>query len=75
MSWTGTTVEAVQGEVTSGFFELGVAEPLVRVLAGQGITNPSRSRPPPSVTPSRAVTCSAADAPARARRSRSVSRC
>ena len=40
MSWTASTAEAVQGEVASGFFELGVAEPLVRVLAGQGITEP-----------------------------------
>lgn len=40
MSWTATTAEGVQGDVASGFFELGVAEPLVRVLAGQGITNP-----------------------------------
>jgi len=40
MSWTATTAEGVEGEVASGFFELGVAEPLVRVLAGQGITAP-----------------------------------
>ncbi|AQP51580.1 hypothetical protein BW733_12905 [Tessaracoccus flavescens] len=40
MEWTATTAEAVEGEVTSGFFELGVAEPLVRVLASQGITDP-----------------------------------
>jgi superfamily II DNA/RNA helicase len=40
MSWTATTAEAVEGEVASGFFELGVAEQLVRVLAGQGITAP-----------------------------------
>jgi superfamily II DNA/RNA helicase len=40
MSWTATTAEAVEGDVASGFFELGVAEPLVRVLAGQGITAP-----------------------------------
>ena len=40
MSWQATTVEGVEGEVASGFFELGVAEPLVRVLASQGITAP-----------------------------------
>ena len=40
MSWTATTAEAVEGDVASGFFELGVAEPLVRVLAGQGISAP-----------------------------------
>ncbi|SHJ88269.1 Superfamily II DNA and RNA helicase, partial [Tessaracoccus bendigoensis DSM 12906] len=40
MSWTASTADAVEGEVASGFFELGVAEPLVRVLAGQGITQP-----------------------------------
>ncbi len=40
MSWTATTSEAVTGDVASGFFELGVAEQLVRVLAGQGITVP-----------------------------------
>ena len=40
MSWTAGVAEEVQGDVTSGFFELGVAEPLVRQLSAQGITEP-----------------------------------
>ncbi len=40
MSWTAGAAEEVQGEVTSGFFELGVAEQLVRQLSAQGITEP-----------------------------------
>ncbi|HJE52572.1 MAG TPA: DEAD/DEAH box helicase [Tessaracoccus flavescens] len=40
MSWSETVVEGVEGEITSGFLELGVAEPLVRILASQGITEP-----------------------------------
>ncbi|GAA4897287.1 hypothetical protein GCM10025789_13960 [Tessaracoccus lubricantis] len=40
MSWEATTTEGVQGEITSGFLELGVDEQLVRVLAAQGITEP-----------------------------------
>lgn len=40
MSWEATTAEGVQGEISSGFLELGVDEQLVRVLAAQGITEP-----------------------------------
>ncbi|WP_226996251.1 DEAD/DEAH box helicase [Tessaracoccus flavus] len=40
MSWSATTVEGAEGDIASGFLELGVAEPLVRVLATQGITEP-----------------------------------
>ena len=40
MSWTAGVAEEVQGDVTSGFFELGVAESLVRQLSAQGITEP-----------------------------------
>ncbi|MBB1509512.1 DEAD/DEAH box helicase [Tessaracoccus sp. MC1756] len=40
MSWEATTAEGVQGEISSGFLELGVHEQLVRVLAAQGITEP-----------------------------------
>ena len=40
MSWEATTAEGVQGEISSGFLDLGVDEQLVRVLAAQGITEP-----------------------------------
>ncbi len=39
MSWEATTIEGEQG-VVNGFTELGVAEPMVGVLAAQGITQP-----------------------------------
>ena len=39
MAWEETTVEALEG-VENGFTELGVAEPMVGVLAAQGITQP-----------------------------------
>lgn len=39
MSWAAPTIEAEEG-VHNGFSELGVADPMVGVLAAQGITQP-----------------------------------
>lgn len=59
-------------EVT--FADLGLPEAVVRKLAQNGVTTPSRSRPRPSRTPWPARTSSAVAAPAPARPSPSVCR-
>lgn len=40
MTWQAATVQEFSGSLPAGFLALGVAEPLVRVLASQGITEP-----------------------------------
>lgn len=64
--------EAATDTVT--FADLGLPEGVVRKLAQNGVTTPSRSRPRPSRTRWPARTSSAAAAPAPARPSPSVCR-
>ncbi len=40
MSWTSRAADEFTGDLPTGFLELGVAEPLARALAAQGITDP-----------------------------------
>ncbi len=68
---TTTPVDARAGS----FAALGLPEAVLRTLDEQGMRDPSRSRPPPFLTPCADATSWDAGAPAPARRSPSASPC